>query len=85
MRLPWVGYRTEPAIKTDKIKLMVGTANEFINYIISHPIRYWLIADPGTGKTPTTAVMISEILKAGCTRGNTGKGEKVPNTLEPIS
>lgn len=68
-----VSYRMEPAIKADEIKLMVGTPDEFINYVTSHPIRYRLIADPGVGKTPTTAVMISEIVKAGCTRGNTGK------------
>ena len=80
-----VSYRMEPAIKTDEIKLMVGTPDEFINYVTSHPIRYRLIADPGVGKTPTTAVMISEILKAGCTRGNTGKGEKVPHTLVTVS
>jgi len=64
---------------------MVGSPEQFISYITSHPIRYRLIADPGVGKTPTTAVMISEILKAGCTRGNTGKGEKVPNTLVTVS
>ncbi len=80
-----VSYRMEPAIKADEIKLMVGTPDEFINYVTSHPIRYRLIADPGVGKTPTTAVMISEILKAGCTRGNTGKGEKVPHTLVTVS
>ena len=73
------------AIKADEIKLMVGTPDEFINYVVSHPIRYRLIADPGVGKTPTTAVMISEIVKAGCTRGNTGKGEKVPHTLVTVS
>lgn len=80
-----VSYRMEPAIKADEIKLMVGTPDEFINYVVSHPIRYRLIADPGVGKTPTTAVMISEIVKAGCTRGNTGKGEKVPHTLVTVS
>ena len=80
-----VSYRMGPAIKTDEIKLMVGTPDEFINYVVSHPIRYRLIADPGVGKTPTTAVMISEIVKAGCTRGNTGKGEKVPHTLVTVS
>ncbi|MBD2415946.1 hypothetical protein FACHB389_30215 [Nostoc calcicola FACHB-389] len=80
-----VSYRMEPAIKTDEIKLMVGTPDEFISYVVSHPIRYRLIADPGMGKTPTTAVMISEILKAGCTRGNTGKSEKVPYTLVNVS
>lgn len=80
-----VSYRMSPAIKADEIKLMVGTPDEFINYVTSHPIRYRLIADPGVGKTPTTAVMISEIVKAGCTRGNTGKGEKVPHTLVTVS
>jgi hypothetical protein len=80
-----VSFRQTPAIKDDEIKLMVGSPEQFINYITSHPIRYRLIADPGQGKTPTTAVMISEILKAGCTRGNTGKGEKVPNTLVIVS
>jgi hypothetical protein len=44
-----------------------------------------LIADPGTGKTPITAVMVSEILKVGGTRGNTGKGRKIPNTLVTVS
>ncbi|MHC5915883.1 MAG: hypothetical protein ACYTXE_33910 [Nostoc sp.] len=80
-----VSYRVEPAIKADEIRLMLGTADEFINYVVSHPIRYRLIADPGMGKTPTSAVMISEILKAGCTRGNTGKGERVPHTLVNVS
>ncbi|MBD2249493.1 hypothetical protein [Nostoc sp. FACHB-888] len=80
-----ISYRMEPAIKADEIKLMVGTPDEFINYVVSHPIRYRLIADPGIGKTPTSAVMISEIVKAGCTRGNTGKGEKVPHTLVTVS
>lgn len=67
------------------INLMVGSSGEFTKYIVSHPIRYRLIADPGVGKTPTTAVMISEILKMGCTKGNTGKGEKVPHTLVTVS
>ncbi|WP_298913504.1 hypothetical protein [uncultured Nostoc sp.] len=80
-----VSYRMEPAIKADEIKLMVGTPEEFINYIVSSPVRYRLIADPGMGKTPTSAVMISEILKTGCTRGNTGKGERVPHTLVNVS
>ncbi len=80
-----VSYRMEPAIKADEIRLMLGTPDEFINYVVSHPIRYRLIADPGVGKTPTTAVMISEIVKAGCTRGNTGKGERVKNTLVTVS
>jgi hypothetical protein len=80
-----VTFRREPAVKEDTVKLLAGTAEEFIAYITSHPIRYRLIADPGHGKTPTTAVMVSEILKTGGTRGNTGKGKKIPHTLVTVS
>jgi hypothetical protein len=64
----------KPAIKEVDVSLMAGTANEFIDYITSHPIRYRLIADPGEGKTPITAVMVSEILKVGGTRGEHWQG-----------
>jgi len=80
-----VTYRREPAVKEDTIKLIAGSPEQFREYVASHPIRYRLIADPGTGKTPITAVMVSEILKVGGTRGNTGKGRKIPNTLVTIS
>lgn len=80
-----VSYRMSAAIKADEIKLIVGSPEEFINYITAHPIRYRLIADPGTGKTPTTAVMVSEILKVGGTRGNTGKGARIENVLVNVS
>jgi predicted nucleic acid-binding Zn-ribbon protein len=80
-----VTFRREPAVKEDTVKLLAGTADEFIAYVTSHPIRYRLIADPGQGKTPVTAVMVSEILKVGGTRGNTGKGKKIPHTLVTVS
>ena len=80
-----VSWRRESAVKEDTVKLLAGTAEEFISYVTSHPIRYRLIADPGCGKTPTTAVMVSEILKVGGTRGNTGKGRKIPNMLVAVS
>jgi hypothetical protein len=78
-------FRREMPVKDDQIKDLVSTADDFINYIVSNPIRYRLIADPGVGKTPSTAVMVSEILKVGCTRGNTGKGTKIPHTLVSVS
>jgi hypothetical protein len=78
-------FRREPAVKEDTIKLIAGTPEQFIEYIASPPIRYRLIADPATGKTPVTAVMVSELLKVGGTRGNTGKGRKIPNTLVTVS
>lgn len=80
-----VSYRTEPAIKDSEIKLMLGSAEEFLAYVASRPIRYRIIADPGVGKTPTTAVMVSEILKTGTRRGNTSKGAKNPHTLVTVS
>ena len=75
----------KPTVKDVDVSLMAGSPEEFISYITSHPIRYRLIADPGEGKTPTTAVMVSEILKVGGTRGNTGKGKKIPHTLVTVS
>jgi hypothetical protein len=72
-----VSFRREPSVKEDTIKLIAGTPEQFLEYVASHPIRYRLIADPGTGKTPITAVMVSELLKVGGTRGNTGKGRKI--------
>jgi hypothetical protein len=80
-----IAFRREPALKNDGAKLLAGTAEEFLKYVISHPIRYRLIADPGVGKTPTTAVMLSAILKEGCRRGNTARGKKVPHTLVTVS
>jgi hypothetical protein len=80
-----LSFRREPAVKEDTIKLIAGSPEQFREYVASHPIRYRLIADPGTGKTPITAVMVSEILKVGGTRGNTGKGRKIPNTLVTVS
>jgi hypothetical protein len=80
-----VTFRREPAVKEDTVKLLAGSSQEFISYVTSHPIRYRLIADPGQGKTPVTAVMVSEILKVGGTRGNTGKGKKIPHTLVTVS
>jgi hypothetical protein len=80
-----VTFRREAAVKDDTIKLIAGTPDQFLEYVANHPIRYRLIADPGTGKTPITAVMVSEILKVGGTRGNTGKGRKIPNTLVTVS
>ena len=75
-----VGLRREPEVKEDTVKLLAGSPVEFIDYITSHPIRYRLIADPGKGKTPTTAVMLSSIITSGGTLGNTGKGKKIPHT-----
>jgi predicted RNA-binding Zn-ribbon protein involved in translation (DUF1610 family) len=80
-----ISYRLDAALKDNDIKLLVGSAEEFTSYVVNHPIRYRLIANPGEGKSPTVAVMVSEILKAGCKRGNTSKGAKVENVLVTVS
>jgi uncharacterized coiled-coil DUF342 family protein len=80
-----LSFRREAVLKESAAKLLAGTPEEFIRYVASHPIRYRLIADPGEGKTPTTAVMLSAILKEGCRRGNTSRGKKVPHTLVSVS
>lgn len=80
-----VSFRREPALKKEDIKMLLGTGEEFLSYVVNHPIRYRLIADPGTGKTPTTAVMLSAILKQGCKMGNVPSGQKVPHALVSVS
>lgn len=78
-------FRREPALKENEILQLVGTATEFIRYVTSNQIRYRLIADPHSGKTPTTAVMLSAILKAGTRQANTEKGARVPHTLVSVA
>ncbi|NES19800.1 MAG: hypothetical protein F6K41_12940 [Symploca sp. SIO3E6] len=80
-----VGLRREPEVKEDTIRLLAGSPEEFIKYLKSNPWRYRLIAKPGTGKTPTTAVMVSQFLKTGMTLGNTGKGRKIPHSHVVVS
>ncbi|NEQ64905.1 MAG: hypothetical protein F6K21_05265 [Symploca sp. SIO2D2] len=80
-----VSLRREPEVKEDTVKLLAGSPEEFIKYLKSHPWRYRLIAKPGTGKTPTTAVMVSQFLKTGMTLGNTGKGRKIPHSHVVVS
>ena len=77
--------RTEPRIKDSDISHLVGSSEEFIRYVTSNPWRYRLIADPGAGKTPTTAVMVSKMLQAGARMANVPKGKKVPHTLVSVS
>jgi len=80
-----ISWRIEAPIKKDEIKLLAGSEDDFLAYVTSNPIRYRLIADPGQGKTPITAVMLSAILKSGCKRGNVPKGKIVSNTLVTVA
>jgi hypothetical protein len=78
-------FRREPIVKESEVLQLVGTAQEFTRYVTSNQIRYRLIADPHSGKTPTTAVMLSAILKAGTRQANTEKGAKVRHTLVSVA
>ncbi|WP_414579301.1 hypothetical protein [Anabaena sp. CCY 9402-a] len=77
-----IAFRREPALTQDSVKNLIGSPQEFIDYIITNPIRYRIMADPGTGKTPSMAVMVSEILKAGGgKRMNMANGKRLPTLV----
>ncbi len=71
--------RDRPKRKADKSSLYRGQ-QDFINYILSQPVRLRIIGEPGSGKTPSTLVLISHILKRGFFSGNTPNGKKLNYT-----
>lgn len=72
--------RERPLRKTDKGSLY-RSKEEFVKYILSQPIRLRVIGEPGAGKTPTVAVLLSHILKRGFLSANTPSGQKIPHTI----
>jgi hypothetical protein len=69
--------RSRPARKTDKGNLY-RSKEEFVKFILSQPVRLRVIGEPGAGKTPTVAVLLSHILKRGFLSANTPNGQKLP-------
>lgn len=69
--------RERPARKADKGSLY-RSRDEFIKYILSQPVRLRVIGEPGAGKTPSVAVLLSHILKRGFLSANTPNGQKLP-------
>jgi hypothetical protein len=69
--------RDRPARKADKGSLY-RSRDEFVRFILSQPVRVRVIGEPGAGKTPTVAVLISHILKRGFLSANTPNGQKLP-------
>lgn len=69
--------RERPARKTDKGSLY-RSRDEFVKYILSQPVRLRIVGEPGAGKTPTVAVLLSHILKRGFLSANTPNGQKLP-------
>jgi hypothetical protein len=69
--------RERPARKADKGSLY-RSKEEFVKYILSQPVRLRLVGEPGSGKTPTVAVLLSHILSRGFLEANTPNGRKLP-------
>jgi len=68
--------RERPARKADKGSLY-RSKEEFVNYILSQPVRLRIVGEPGAGKTPSVAVLLSHILKRGFLEANTPNGRKL--------
>jgi hypothetical protein len=68
--------RERPARKADKGSLY-RAKEEFIKYILSQPVRLRIVGEPGSGKTPTVAVLLSHILSRGFLEANTPNGRKL--------
>jgi hypothetical protein len=69
--------RERPSRKADKGSLY-RSSEEFIKYILSQPVRLRIVGEPGAGKTPSVAVLLSHILKRGFLEANTPNGRKLP-------
>lgn len=69
--------RERPARKTDKGSLY-RSKEEFINYILSQPVRLRVIGEPGAGKTPLVQVLLAHLLGRGFLNANTPNGQKLP-------
>jgi hypothetical protein len=69
--------RERPARKADKGSLY-RSKEEFVKYILSQPVRLRLVGEPGSGKTPSVAVLLGHILSRGFLEANTPNGRKLP-------
>jgi flagellar biosynthesis GTPase FlhF len=69
--------RERPSRKADKGSLY-RSSEELIKYILSQPVRLRVVGEPGAGKTPTVAVLVSHILKRGFLSSNEPNGQKLP-------
>ena len=68
--------RDRPTSKANKGSLY-RSQNDFINYVMSQPVRFRIVGSPGAGKTPTTLVIMSHLLKRGFLSGNMPTGKKL--------
>jgi predicted RNA-binding Zn-ribbon protein involved in translation (DUF1610 family) len=68
--------RDRPTRKADKSSLY-RNQKDFIDYILSQPVRLRIVGEPGSGKSPTALVLMSHILKRGFFNGNTSNGKRL--------
>jgi hypothetical protein len=69
--------RERPARKAGKDSLY-RSKEEFIKYVLSQPVRLRIVGEPGSGKTPTVAVLLGHIISRGFLEANTPNGRKLP-------
>jgi hypothetical protein len=69
--------RERPARKAGKDSLY-RSKEEFVKYVLSQPVRLRIVGEPGSGKTPTVAVLLGHILSRGFLEANTPNGRKLP-------
>lgn len=69
--------RERPARKADKGSLY-RSKEEFVKFLLSQPVRLRIVGEPGSGKTPTVAVLLGHILSRGFLEANTPNGRKLP-------
>jgi len=69
--------RERPARKAGKDSLY-RSKEEFIKYVLSQPVRLRIVGEPGSGKTPSVAVLLGHILSRGFLEANTPNGRKLP-------
>jgi hypothetical protein len=69
--------RERPARKAGKDSLY-RSKEEFVKYLLSQPVRLRIVGEPGSGKTPSVAVLLGHILSRGFLEANTPNGRKLP-------
>lgn len=80
-----VSFRREPEIKDSDIWLYLGKPEQLVSYIENHPVRYRLIGNPGSGKTPLTEIIASVLINHKCHDGNVMDKPLCPHTLLTVS
>lgn len=71
----------KPEISPSEILKSIGNRTDFLRYLENNPIRYRLIGDPESGKTPLATQMAAYLSRVGAHDGNTSSGAKMEKIL----